>query len=231
MKTKVFYIFLFIAVGLPLSVLLLIPTFVVEPETIAFDNAVDEKEGLLDSARSGRIKDGAIAYGVNGCYVCHTQLIRPTYNENSTELWRDDWAGRVDEDGLDTRRETMPSDYYREPFAQVGLTRRGPDLSNFGYRAEAQAKAEGISAEALLYRHFWDPAAEIGFRKSVCPSQKHLFVKKDFYGQDSEAVVPVESAEGTVILPKEDMKALVSYLISLKRDYEVPAVYNFTPKK
>jgi len=230
MKTKTFYIFLFIAVGIPLSVLLLVPTFVVEPKELAFDEVIDEKVGLVDPARAGRIKDGAIAYGVNGCYTCHSQLIRPTYA--GTELWRKDWAGRVDkEEGLDTRRETMPSDYYREPFAQVGLTRRGPDLSNVGYRIEAQAKKEGISAEALLYRHFWNPAEELGFRSSVCPSQKHLFVVKDFYGQNAVAIVPVETEEGKVILPKEDMKSLASYLISLKRDYEVPAAYNFTPKK
>jgi len=230
MKTKVFYIFLFIAVGLPLAVLLLIPTFYVAPQVMEFSEEADEKTGYVDAGRAGRIKDGAVAYGANGCYVCHSQLVRPT--SAGTELWRKDWAGQILEDGvIDTRRETMPSDYYREPFAQVGLTRRGPDLSNVGYRIEAAAKAEGLSPESYLYKHFWNPSDELGYRKSVCPSQQHLFVTKDFYGQAGAAVVPVETEEGKVILPKEDMKALVSYLISLKRDYAVPAEWNFAPTK
>ncbi len=230
MKTKLFYLFLFLAVGVPLTVLLLVPTYVVKPAVISFDENVDEQEGILDPARAGRIKDGAVAYSANGCYVCHSQLVRPTYA--GTELWRKDWAGRVDEeDSLDTRRETMATDYYGESFAQIGLTRRGPDLSNVGYRIEKAAKAANLSPESYLYKHFWNPSAEIAFENSVCPSQQHLFTVKSYYGQNAKQQVPVVLEEGKIALPKEDMKALVSYLLSLKRDYEVPAQWNFAPKK
>ena len=101
-------------------------------------NAEEDAE-YYQRKHSGRSLNGAAIYAANGCYACHTQLIRPT--TLGRQIWRDDAAGVVNiQEGIDTRRETSPHDYAGEKYAQIGLTRMGPDLSNFGYRAEAYAK-------------------------------------------------------------------------------------------
>ena len=85
--------------------------------------------------RAGRVADGAKVYAENGCYLCHTQVVRPTYAGN--DLYRPDWGGlKTDADRGDTRRETNAYDFYGEKFAQIGVMRMGPDLSNLGRRVE-----------------------------------------------------------------------------------------------
>src|SRR6056297_2024479 len=86
--------------------------------------------------RAGRITEGSLIYGQEGCYQCHTQVIRPTYAGN--DVFRGEWAGlrkgkNVDQD---PRRETLASDFEQESVAHVGESRVGPDLSNFGRRLD-----------------------------------------------------------------------------------------------
>jgi cytochrome c oxidase cbb3-type subunit 2 len=52
---------------------------------------------------SGRMLNGAEIYAANGCYTCHSQLIRPTYL--GSQIFREDVAGVSNADG-DSRRET-----------------------------------------------------------------------------------------------------------------------------
>lgn len=180
--------------------------------------------------RSGRIADGSEIYGENGCYLCHSQLIRPTYAGN--DLFRPDWAGFVyDDDRGDTRRETNVFDYVNEDFAHIGVARVGPDLSNLAVRVEnAYAPAEGMTAEQWLYRHLYAPRLNPKRSDSKCPSFKFMFEENMTSGVPSDEALPFTGEEGGEIVPKPDAKALVSYLLSLKKDQAVPSSLDFAPR-
>ncbi|MGJ8633616.1 MAG: cbb3-type cytochrome c oxidase subunit II [Luteolibacter sp.] len=181
--------------------------------------------------RAGRITDGAQVYAENGCYLCHTQLIRPTYAGN--DMFRSDWAGlKDDEDRGDTRRETNAYDFDGEKFAQIGIARLGPDLSNLGRRVEAiYAKKDGISAEQWLYRHLYDPRYKADRRHSTCPSFAFMFKESRTKGVPSDDALPFRGEDGGELIPGSDARALVSYLYSLKKDQPVPDSLNFARDK
>ena len=188
---------------------------------------------------AGRMTNGAEIYAANGCYACHTQLIRPT--TFGRQLWRDDVAGIVDAaEGIDTRRETSPYDYTGEKYAQIGLTRMGPDLSNFGYRAEDYAEAAKMTPEQWVIHHLDNPrnssirigagGEQTNMDWSNCPSQPQMFVEAKINGQPSKLAVSVNLEEGTQVLPKEQARVLANYLLSLKRDDAMPATMDFSPQ-
>ena len=196
-----------------------------EMKPIPYDEVADEKTGFYFPKRSGTIAQGAKVYAENGCYVCHTQLVRPTYAGN--DIHRDGVAGfKADPDRGDTRRETIALDYMGETFAQIGVMRIGPDLSNVGTRfrkvavdlTSSKKEAAGdafhadmtVTAESLLYAHLQNPRATVEKRWSTCPSSAYLF---DENGK-----------------PKGEAVALVGYLMSMKKDDAVPASISFGPK-
>lgn len=198
-------------------------------EPIVLTEAADGKDGLYFPKRAGRVANGAAVYAANGCYLCHTQVIRPTYAGN--DLYREDWAGLKDNgEGLDTRRETNAYDFEGEKFAQIGVSRLGPDLSNLGRRVEA-IYAKGSSPEVWLYKHLYSPRGPVERRKSDCPDFRFLFEEREIKGNPSSDALPFDVAEGKEIVPNSDAKALVSYLLSLKKDDAVPAALNFAPAK
>ena len=111
--------------------------------------AADGASGIFFPKRTGRVADGARVYAENGCYLCHTQVVRPTYAGH--DLYRPDWGGLKDDaDRGDTRRETNAYDFFGEKFAQIGVTRTGPDLSNIGRRVETIYAPGGDPAAWLL---------------------------------------------------------------------------------
>ncbi len=194
---------------------------------------MDEADGtnaVYIPKRAGRITDGAQVYAENGCYLCHTQLVRPTYAGN--DMFRPDWGGLAeDEDRGDTRRETNAFDYAGEDFAQIGESRMGPDLSNLGRRVESlYAKADGVTPEVWLNLHLYNPRLKPKLRKSTCPSFRFLFDETKITGNPSEEALPVKVDEGKEVLPGSDAIALVSYLLSLKKDQPVPASLDFSPE-
>lgn len=186
-----------------------------ELKPVAYEEAIDEKTGIYFPKRTGAIETGAKVYAQNGCYVCHSQLVRPTYAGN--DIHRDGWAGfKQDPDRGDTRRETIALDYLGESFAQIGVMRIGPDLSNVGTRMRRKAidltakMNETVRPEALLMEHLKNPRAKVENRASTCPSSAFLF---DDSGN-----------------PKGEAVALVGYLMSMKKDDAVPASLNYAPK-
>ena len=196
---------------------------------IVLTEAVDGKDGLYFPKRAGRVANGATVYAANGCYLCHTQLVRPTYAGN--DLYREDWGGLKDNgEGVDTRRETNAYDFQNEKFAQIGVSRLGPDLSNIGRRVES-VYAKGKSPEAWLYNHLYDPRGSVDRRKSDCPAFKFLFEEREVKGNRADDALPFSTDEDKEIVPTSEAKALVSYLLSLKKDDPVPAVLNFAPPK
>ncbi len=208
----------------------IVPFFMMRSvKPVSFTEAADGKEGLYFPKRTGRVVNGADVYAANGCYHCHTQLIRPTYAGN--DLARPDWAGlKTDETRGDTRRESTVYDYQGEKFAQIGLNRLGPDLSNLGRRVEA-IYAKDSDPEAWLMLHLYDPRANPNRPTSTCPSHRYFFEEKEVTGQFPADALPVEAPEGTAVLPKPEALALVEYLLSLKRDDALPAAINPAPAK
>lgn len=198
-------------------------------QPIVLKEDVDGKDGIYFPKRDGRVANGAQVYAENGCYLCHTQVVRPTYAGN--DMFRVDWGGLKDGgDRGDTRRETNAFDFQGEKFAQIGVTRFGPDLSNVGLRAE-QIYAKGGDATAWFLAHLYNPRAEISRRHSECPSYRFLFDVREIQGNRSNEALPFDAPAGKEIVPSSDAKALVSYLRSLKKDDAVPAALNFGPKK
>jgi cytochrome c oxidase cbb3-type subunit 2 len=227
MSFRTFILSLSASFGVAWLAIVIVPYFkmrAIEPA------AIEEGEGtgaVFIPKRAGRIADGAEVYAENGCYQCHTQLVRPTYAGN--DMFRPDWGGiAADEDRGDTRRETNAFDFGGEKFAQIGVTRIGPDLSNLGRRVEA-IYAKGLDPEQWIYRHLYNPRWEPIHRDSSCPSVSFLFDVRELKGNPSDEALPFPVGEGMEITPKPEARALASYLLSLKKDQSVPAFLNFAP--
>jgi len=191
--------------------------------------------GTYFPKRTGRIANGAEVYAANGCSNCHTQVIRPTYAGN--DLFRADWGGlKSDPERGDTRRETNAYDFIGESFAHIGVNRVGPDLSNIGRRVEANYAPAPDSATRWLYAHLFNPRHELDRAKSACPSFRFMFDEKSVGAGVPEDAVTYSKGEvaadgDKVFVPNSDAKALVSYLLSLKKDSPVPASLDFAPGK
>jgi len=204
-----------------------IPFFALRhPAPVSFQEGVDEQTGIYHPKRAGRVTNGYLVYAENGCYLCHTQVVRPTYAGN--DLGRADWAGvTADEDRGDTRRESNVFDYSGLDYAPIGVTRLGPDLMNVGRRVRAE---QGGDAEEWFYRHLYDPRSFPELYWTTCPSFAFLFEKRKRYGPGSDEALDVEVEPGYEVVPGAQARALVSYLMSLEHDDEVPASMDYTPE-
>lgn len=196
---------------------------------VQLDEAADGATGIFFPKRTGRVTDGAKVYAENGCYQCHTQVVRPTYAGN--DLYRNDWGGlKADPDRGDTRRETNAYDFFGESFAQIGVIRLGPDLSNLGRRVEAEYAVGGDPAK-WLYAHLFNPRNEPARYSSTCPSYRFLFKEEKVHGAPNPDAIRSASDPEVQYVPGSDAKALVSYLLSLKKDQKVPVALDFAPAK
>lgn len=164
----------------------------------------EETGGVLPPPVSGLAAAGQKVYASNGCVSCHTQQVRPAYL--STDIAK----------GLGVRR-TVARDYLREQPALAGFQRIGPDLANAGL-------IEGVS-ENSLHRYLYEPAAVNP--KALMPSFRYLYQVRAIQGQPSADAVqgltgPYAPKPGFEVVPTQDAKILVAYLLSLKRNYPLP---------
>lgn len=228
MSLRSFILGLSASFGLPWLMVVVVPFLkmrAIEPIPLLDDTG--ETVGVFNPKRAGRVADGSKVYAQNGCYLCHTQVVRPTYAGN--DLQRPDWGGRkTDEE--DTRRETNAFDFQGEEFAHIGVARLGPDLSNLGHRVEL-IHAKGSDPAMWLYSFLYNPRAEAKRSRSSCPSFAFLFKEKAITGSRSARALPGVGSETTQVVPGPDAEALVSYLLSLKKDQPVPAALDFGPAK
>lgn len=229
MSLRTFILGLAVSFGIAWLSVIVVPYFKMRDlAPVMLTEATDGVDGVFFPKRTGRIVDGAQVYAENGCYLCHTQVVRPTYAGN--DLYRSDWGGlKADPDRGDTRRETNVFDFEGEKYAQIGQMRMGPDLSNVGRRVEAVYAADG-NPEEWLYMHLYNPRDNPQLWKSTCPPHPFLFAKHDIMGARSDEALPVDVGADKELLPKSDARALVSYLLSMKKDQPVPAALDFAPK-
>lgn len=196
-------------------------------QPIALNLELDGAEGFFYPKRGGAIANGARVYGENGCYLCHSQLVRPTYAGN--DMYRPDQGGLAnDPERGDTRRETNAYDFEGEKFAQLGASRIGPDLANVARRYELAVLKKGEGDVATrFYAHLYDPRLDPQERRAICPSHKFLFKNRTIMGQRPTDALPFGGSDTTVLVPGSDAKALVSYLMSLSKDQPPPAPLDF----
>lgn len=243
MKFKAFIFGLLFSFGLPWLLAIVVPFSQMRSlDPVAMGE--NDSETFIHKT-DGRKTEGSLIYGQEGCYYCHSQLIRPTTVGKDT--WRLDWAGLPkNEDHGDTRRETLPSDYDGEAIAHTGVMRIGPDLSNLGRRIGAKEnvahlKAIGLTPEKWLYAHLYNPRGVDGFREgnddlqenSACPSKKGLFVKTSpLTVRAATLMIKNDDGEEVALVATDRARILVSYLLSLKKDtlgQSVPKSLNFNP--
>ena len=204
-------------------------------EAPQYDENKDEKTGAFQTKHSGRVGTGSIIYAQEGCTACHSQLTRPTYA--GQDVFREGQGGfKSDPDRGDTRRITNYTDFVGEDMANIGETRIGGDLGNFGRRMdvmanEANAKLaeelkidvdqlgnKAFNKELYVLKHLFNPRADT--EETNCPKNSRFFKKVGDYGQG--AVNAVANVDGFQYIPNDRGNAVTSYLLNLKRDGEVP---------
>lgn len=145
---------------------------------------------------------GERVYAANGCIYCHSQQVRPA------------WLSTDIEKGWGTR-QTVPRDYVNERPSFLGTMRTGPDLTNIGVR---QPDA------AWHFRHLYEPDAVTP--GSIMPAFRFLFAVRPVVGSPSPAAVAVGGPHappaGFEVIPTQDARDLVAYLLSLKRNQPLP---------
>ena len=156
----------------------------------------DENEGKAFPERMpGIAAQGQLVYQDLGCAACHTQQVRrPDFGSDKARGWGD--------------RQSVARDYVSQAHVQLGESRVGPDLANFGARPLA---VDATRLTQYLYE------AHGGM-----PSYRFLFETRKITGERSASALKVAAAAGSEIVPTPRAVALVAYLQSLNNVYEYP---------
>lgn len=152
------------------------------------------------------LTSGAVAgervYAANGCVYCHSQQVRPA------------WLSTDIEKGWGTR-QTVPRDYANERPSFLGTMRTGPDLTNIGVRQPDVA---------WHFRHLYEP--DVVTPGSIMPAFRFLFEVRPVAGAPSPEALAVSGPhappKGYEVIPTQDARDLVAYLLSLKRNQPLP---------
>jgi cytochrome c oxidase cbb3-type subunit II len=159
---------------------------------------------------------GRKVYISEGCYYCHTQLVR-------------DEDGGSDIDRKWGTRRTVARDYIYDNPSVLGLTRNGPDLANEGTR---QIAGKPVTA-AWLYAHLYDPRSTA--EHSIMPPYRYLFETKKIVSERSADALDLQDADavpdGYEIVPRTEAKDLVAYLLSLDRTHPLKEAKQEVPAK
>ncbi len=156
----------------------------------------DENEGKAFPERlPGIAARGQLVYQDLGCAACHTQQVRrPDFGSDKARGWGD--------------RQSVARDYVSQPHVQLGESRIGPDLANFGARPLA------VDAERLT-QYLYD-------QHGGMPPYRFLFETRKITGERSATALKVPAAVGMEVVPTHRAQALVAYLQSLNNVYEYP---------
>lgn len=152
-------------------------------------------------------KRGREVYIANGCVYCHSQQVRdPIFSNDVDRGWG---------------RPSYPSDYVYDSPHLLGTMRTGPDLINVGVR---------LPDRNWHLTHLYQPRALLPW--SIMPAFPFLFEIKDQaeYGDEIVKLPEQFAPKGKVVVAGDDAKALVTYLLSLKRDFPPPELKVETEK-
>lgn len=158
-------------------------------------------------ALSGLAKRGSYVYAANGCASCHTQQVRSSGNGSDIER---SWG----------TRQTVARDFLYTTKANLGTMRLGPDLANAGAERpdlNSNAGAKKKYDAKTLHQLFYAPES---VQHATHPSYSFLYEKKEIKGSVAEDAV--KSCDTKQVVPTQDAKALVAYLLSLNRTYSLP---------
>ena len=164
----------------------------------------DENEGKAFPERmAGIAARGQLVYQDLGCAACHTQQVRrPDFGSDKARGWGD--------------RQSVARDYISQPHVQLGESRIGPDLANFGARFGAlPTSVDPDRAARNLTQYLYD-------QHGGMPSYRFLFDERKITGERSAKSLKVASPAGTEVVPTHRAEALVAYLQSLNNVYEYP---------
>jgi cytochrome c oxidase cbb3-type subunit II len=163
----------------------------------------DEATGALaPQGNPGTATQGARVYAANGCFYCHSQYVREKNEGNDIDR---KWG---------TRR-TVARDYMFDQQVFLGTSRLGADLTNVGVRQ---------TDPQWFYRILYDPHSMS--EEVAMPAYRWLFETREIQGQPSADAVklegPIAPPSGYEVVPTTEGKALVGYLLSLKKNYPLP---------
>ena len=172
-------------------------------------------DDILPWDASGLAHAGEKVYAANGCAYCHTQQVRaPQSGADIVRGWGTAKNEATDKPAEITRR-TFPRDYIWQGQVFLGNNRVGADLSNVGARFK--------DANAL-YRYLYDPS--VLNPHSSMPAYRFLFDVRRVQGAPATDALVLDdrdtAAPGYEIVPTADGEALVAYLLSLKKGYDLP---------
>jgi cytochrome c oxidase cbb3-type subunit II len=150
----------------------------------------------------GIAERGSHVFAANGCVYCHSQFARDKVEGGDIDR---QWA----------KRRTVARDYMNDRQVFLGVSRLGPDLTNVGVR---QKDAQ------WYYRLLYNP--QTINPTSIMPSYRWLFREQKIAGQPANNALKLEGADkpkpGYEIVPTAEGESLAAYLLSLKRDYNLP---------
>ena len=209
---RTFILGLAAAFGLPWLCLIVLPAMQYEQLTpVAYDKDKDGVEGYFPPAPVNG--QGQLVYISEGCNQCHTQMIRPV--QLGLDGWYKGWGQDQEARPTTPARPNVLGDYLGEKYALLGIQRVGPDLANFGWRAPSAA---------ALYQHLYSPRSVHDW--STMPAYTGLFKLQKIQGPASEGALKLPKKfappAGYEVVPTQEAKQLVEYLLSLKKDYPVP---------
>ena len=164
------------------------------------NNSIPKGADLFPQSMPGVAQLGAKEYLSLGCVTCHTQQVRSIDAGFDVERG---WG----------KRPSVPRDYILQKEVLLGHNRVGPDLANIGLR--------GYTRE-WLHKHLFNP--QILVEGSICQPSPFLY---DISNERSSGAINADNkADDNVstIFIKPSLRAnrIVSYLQSLKQDYELP---------
>jgi cytochrome c oxidase cbb3-type subunit II len=162
----------------------------------------DDGEGQAHPQRTtGLASRGQQVYADLGCAACHTQQVRrPDFGSDQARGWG--------------TRQSVARDYIYQLRPQLGASRIGPDLTNFGARK---------STEEALYNLLYSGSA-------THPSYRFLFEERSVAGEVSARALKLgKTAPGQEIVPTERAQTLVTYLLSLNTGYDYPEARPVAP--
>jgi len=146
-------------------------------------------------------------YRANGCNYCHTQQTQGFGVVEGTNFVG--YAGSDIERGWGAR-PSVARDFVFDRPVMLGSQRIGQDLANVGVRQ---------TNEVWHLMHLYNPRSVSP--GSVMPPYEYLFEKRKFGGVQSLDALPRDEkavGEGYEIVPKEEARTLVAYLLSLRAE-------------